>query len=87
MCLPWSCASTSAGATPGFSAIPEPAYPKMWRIRWADGVLSPMGNLTRAKEATISYARSHGWGGNQRHRWHGVAARSEAPQSREKVSA
>jgi hypothetical protein len=35
----------------GFSIERTSAYPKMWRIRSADGTVSEMVNLTRAKDA------------------------------------
>ena len=31
--------------------IPDDEYAGMWRIRWPDGQLSDMVNLTRAKDA------------------------------------
>ena len=31
--------------------IPDAVYPNMWRVRWPDGRLSDMTNLTRANDA------------------------------------
>jgi len=37
---------------------PDAAYPGMWRVRKADGSLSDMVNLTRAKDAAKATALS-----------------------------
>jgi hypothetical protein len=42
-------------------------YAGMWRVYWPGGEVSPMGNLTRCKDAAVSYARA------QMSDWHGVA--------------
>jgi hypothetical protein len=34
--------------------VPDTVYAGMWRIRRADGSLSDMANLTRARDATIA---------------------------------
>lgn len=34
----------------------DKSYPSMWRIRFADGSLSDMANLTRAKDAALHIA-------------------------------
>jgi hypothetical protein len=31
--------------------VPDATWPGMWRVRWPDGSLSDMANLTRAKDA------------------------------------
>lgn len=36
--------------------IPDAEWPDMYRIVWPDGVVSPMANLTRCKDAVICYA-------------------------------
>ena len=45
----------SADARPGRprkpKVVPDSAHPGMWRVRWPDGRLSDMTNLTRAKDA------------------------------------
>jgi hypothetical protein len=41
----------------GVTVEPDGAYPGMWRVRYPDGALSPMGNRTRAVDAAIYYAR------------------------------
>ena len=38
--------------------IPDGEYAGMWRIRWPDGQLSDMVNLTRAKDAARILANS-----------------------------
>jgi hypothetical protein len=35
--------------------VPDVAHPGMWRVRWPDGRLSDMTNLTRAKDAAASF--------------------------------
>jgi hypothetical protein len=34
---------------------PDEAHPVMWRVRWPDGRLSDMTNLTRAKDAVTFF--------------------------------
>ena len=47
----------------------DPAYPGiMWRIHQGDQV-SDMVNLTRAKDAAISWARPKGLGGSEVAKW------------------
>jgi hypothetical protein len=35
--------------------VPDAAHPGMWRVRWPDGSLSDMTNLTRAKDAIACF--------------------------------
>ena len=35
--------------------VPDAAHPGMWRVRWPDGRLSDMTNLTRAKDAVARF--------------------------------
>jgi len=35
--------------------MPDAAHPGMWRVRWPDGRLSDMTNLTRAKDAVACF--------------------------------
>ena len=35
--------------------VPDPARPGMWRVRWPDGRLSDITNLTRAKDAITCF--------------------------------
>jgi hypothetical protein len=35
--------------------VPDAAHPGMWRVRWPDGRLSDMTNLTRAKDAVACF--------------------------------
>jgi hypothetical protein len=37
--------------------IPDANWPGMWRVRWPDGSLSDMANLTRAKDAAFVIAQ------------------------------
>jgi hypothetical protein len=34
---------------------PDAAHPGMWRVRWPDGRLADMTNLTRAKDAVACF--------------------------------
>ena len=38
--------------------VPDAAHPGMWRVRWPDGRLSDMTNLTRAKDAVACFVES-----------------------------
>ena len=35
--------------------VPDEAHPGMWRVRWPDGRVSDMTNLTRAKDAVTFF--------------------------------
>jgi hypothetical protein len=35
--------------------VPDVAHPGMWRVRWPDGRLSDITNLTRAKDAVACF--------------------------------
>jgi hypothetical protein len=37
---------------------PDAIYPGMWRVRWPDGRLSDMVNLSRAKDAIAAFIES-----------------------------
>jgi hypothetical protein len=50
----------------GIRVISDEKYPSMWRIHWADGEVSDMVNLTRAKDAALARA---GLGGRDVHYW------------------
>jgi hypothetical protein len=43
-------------ARPMLRVVPDATYPGIWRVRWPDGRLSDMVNLTRAKDAAVSLA-------------------------------
>jgi hypothetical protein len=45
----------------GIRVVSDEKWPLMWRIHWADGEVSDMVNLTRAKDAAV--ARAHIGGG------------------------
>ena len=38
--------------------MPDPVYPGMYRVRWPDGRLSDMANLTRANDAIACYGET-----------------------------
>lgn len=42
------------GKLTGFSIVPDASYPTMWRIKFPDGRLSDMVNLSRARDAARS---------------------------------
>ena len=35
--------------------MPDAVHPDMWRVRWPDGCLSHMTNLSRAKDAVACF--------------------------------
>jgi hypothetical protein len=43
--------------------VPDATHPGMWRVRWPDGRLSDMTNLTRAKDAVACFMETE-----ERHR-------------------
>src|SRR5262245_5210700 len=42
--------------TPLLHVVPDTVYPGMWRVRFPDGRLTDMTNLTRAKETAVAIA-------------------------------
>ena len=38
--------------------VPDAAHPAMWRVRWPDGRLSDITNLTRAKDAVACFVET-----------------------------
>lgn len=42
------------------NVVPDAAHPGMWRVRWPDGRLSDMTNLTRAKDAVACFIETEG---------------------------
>lgn len=52
----------------GVTVVPDDRWPDMWRI-CMNGVKSEMVNLTRAKDAAISWARPRGLGGKEIASW------------------
>ena len=47
----------------GVSIVQDGEWPIMWRIKTADGRLSDIANLTRAKDAAVAFASPKGIGG------------------------
>jgi hypothetical protein len=41
----------------GYSITPDTKYPSMWRVRYPDGSLSDIVNLTRARDAALPVKR------------------------------
>ena len=39
----------------GPKVVPDAAHPDMWRVRWPDGRLSDIANLTRVKDAVACF--------------------------------
>jgi hypothetical protein len=48
--------------------VPDAARPGMWRVRWPDGRLSDMTNLTRAKDAVACFMETEQRRQRRRHR-------------------
>jgi len=44
----------------GIRIVSDEKWPSMWRIHWADGEVSDMVNLTRAKDAAMRWAGREG---------------------------
>jgi len=40
--------------------LPDPKWPGMYRIKWPDGLLSDMANLTRCRDALRSFDEAAG---------------------------
>ena len=53
----------------GFIVRPDTQWPGMWRIHAPNGTVSDMVNLSRAKDATIAWARPRGLGGDEIVHW------------------
>ena len=62
----------------GISVEPDPTWTAMWRVRQADGRLSGMLNLTRARECAFACARPKGLGGREVAHWQYREIASEA---------
>jgi hypothetical protein len=63
----------------GVSISPDPGWPKMWRVCQGERV-SDMVNLTRAKDAAISWARPKGLRG-EKASWKNVQTPTQAGYS------
>ena len=68
------------GRKTGVSIHPDPKWGSMWRVHQGDRVCD-MVNISRAKEAAISWARPRGLGSEEVARWHRRETRREAPYS------
>ena len=60
----------------GVSVEPDAAWSSIWRVRIGDR-LSDVGNLTRARDAAIAWARPRGLGKGEIATWH---TRETAPE-------
>jgi hypothetical protein len=71
----------------GVTVRKDANWPGMWRVHSADGQVSDMANLTRAKDAAIYWARPRGLGGTEKVRWDVRETRITAPYMRSAASA
>ena len=62
----------------GVTVRPDSQYPNMWRIH-ANGRVSDMVNLARAKDAALTWARRDGLARRDRVRWGGVQNACSSP--------
>ena len=62
----------------GITVWPDHRHPSMWRIH-AAGRVSDIVNLSRAKDAAVTWARPRGLGGTEMARWHYRETPAEAP--------
>lgn len=53
----------------GYSIVLDAIYPNMWRVKDKHGNLSDMVNLSRAKDATLSFACPRGLGSGETVKW------------------
>jgi hypothetical protein len=53
----------------GFMVRPDAQWTSMWRIHAPSGLVSDMVNLSRARDAAITWARPRGLGGNEVVHW------------------
>jgi hypothetical protein len=69
--------------------VPDAKYPGvMWRIRWPDGRLSEMANLTRAKDAAMAICERGPPRRNARLlRWKHTRESPSAPRTRGRAAA
>jgi hypothetical protein len=64
----------------GITVEPDAKWPGMYRVR-QDGTLSDMVNLSRAKDAALTWARPRGLGGKEVASWRVRETRRKAPHS------
>jgi hypothetical protein len=67
-----------SGKFTGVSLEPDAKWPNMWRIRMGER-LSDMVNLTRARDAAVTWARPRGIGGQGVAVWHRRETPAEGP--------
>ena len=67
----------------GFRVVEDDRYPGMYRVRYPDGRLSDMVNLSRAKDAVLGMA--HLGGGEVGH-WDSRQTRAEASAIRQNTN-
>ncbi len=65
----------------GVSVRPDFEWPGMWRVHQGDRV-TDITNLSRAKDAGITWARPRGLGSSELARWHRRETAPEAPSIR-----
>ena len=66
----------------GVTVRSDSRYPNMWRIH-AGGRVSDMVNLSRARDAAITWARPRGLGGKEAIHWKGSGDMKAAPLMRQ----
>ena len=70
------------GRRTGIAIQRDAAYPGMWRVLHGDE-LSDIANISRAKDAAITWARPRGLGGGEVAHWHRRESRAGAPPMRQ----
>ena len=70
------------GRRTGVTIQRDALFPRMWRVRHGDE-LSDITNISRAKDAAITWARPRGLGGDEVARWHHRESRTGAPLVRQ----
>ena len=68
--------------TPLAWVVPDDRYPSMFRIRWPDGSLSDMVNLSRAKDAAMAFAVRQVGQRDVHFNWKRTGTAAEAPPMR-----
>ena len=66
----------------GVTVREDATWPGMWRVHSANGQVSDMANLSRAKDAAICCARPRGLGGTEIVRWNLRETVDSAPPMR-----
>ena len=70
-----------SGRKTGVAVERDCIWPGMWRVRLGTD-MSDITNISRAKDASIAWARPKGLGGDEDARWHHRQRRVAAPPTR-----